>query len=538
MNGQFKLNKRMKVSVLIANYVGRLTLKHKWVYLVVTLGYYCVLISLKIWLTNCIMPLDYFSLGIDFLLLLLTCMQLGVFIAYECSVFEEAFSTQIQFRGRFKGWKSYLKIAVPLVSLIDEVTDIIYYFTTDFNSQELEEASLVFLVILPLVHFASTVVVGLVICKFQRRKGLAVIMCAVPITVLWELKVIGIAVLFLQGIKQDFYNWIWIFLIVSELVFESVPQTIIQIINNELTKWTAIAVLSVIFSVLNNLKNWFTTGYYLYTKSPLVQIREPGEVSEDELVAESQTLPEAFVFCFDNSEYARAQDYLPDRWQAQQEAAFMIATNKVESKPESKLGVVSMGGNKSRSDLTSSITQAFSILRYVSVLEGKIDLEYGLETAKAILKKKPQKEHLQRIIAFVCSPVGTRSGKLLKLGKTLRKNKIALDLVCFGNGDDVDKLQQLVEQTNFQENSHLVLVSRDERMLSDSLLNTPVIHGYTQPQTNVLENREDSEYTKAIKESLEQAKKHQELFELDEEQLAHQAIQLSIKENFQEENNF
>ena len=538
MNGQFKLNKRMKVSVLITNYIGKLTLKHKWAYLVVTLGYYCVLISLKIWLINHIMPVDYLSLGIDFLLLLLTWMELGVFIAYECSVFEETFSNQLQFRGRFKGWKSYLKIAVPLVSLIDGVTDIIYYFTIDFNSQELEEASLVFLVILPLVHFASTVVVGFVICKSQRRKGLAILVCAVPITVLSELKVIGIAVLFLQGIKQEFYSWIWIFLIVSESVFESVPQTTIQIINNQLTKWTAIAVLSVIFSVLNNLKNWFTIGYYLYTKSPVVQIREPGEVSEDELAAESQTLPEAFVFCFDNSEYARAQDYLPDRWQAQQEAAFMIATNKVESKPESTLGVVSMAGNKSRNDLTSSITQAFSILRYASVLQGKIDLEYGLETAKAILKKKPQKEHLQRIIVFVCSPVETRSGKLSKLGKTLRKNKIALDLVCFGNRGDADKLRELVKQTNFQENSHLILVSHEERMLSDSLLNTPVIHGYTQPQTNTLENREDSEYTKAIKESLEQAKKDQELFELDEEQLIHQAIQLSIKENFQGENNF
>ena len=529
MDGQFKLNKRMKVSVLILNYIGRLTQKHKWVYLVVTVIYYCVLVVLKMWLTNYMVLMDYLSLSIDFLILLFTWLQLGVAIAYECTIFEEIFNTQIQFRGRFKGWKSYLKIGVPLLSLIDEVTDIIYYFTTDFNSKELEKASLAFLITLPLVHFVSTVVAGFVIWKFQRRKGLAILACAIPITILWESKAIGIAVLFLQEIKQEFSNWVWIFLIIFELLFESIPEMIIQIINNQLTEWTLIGVLSATFAGFNNVKDWFTAGYYWYTKSPVIQVREPGEVSEDESITDSQALPEAIVFCLDNSEFARAQDYPPNRWQAQQEAAIMIATINTQSKPESTVGVVSMGQKKFVNSLTNNLTEAFSNLCHASFLDGKINLQYGLETARALLKNKPKKEHLQRIIAFVCSPVETRFEKLWKLGKTLRKKKIALNLVCFRNGDDIDKLEELVEHTNFQENSHLILVSQG--ILCDSLLSTPVIHGYAQPKTNALENSKDSEYTKAIKASLEQAKKRQELFELEEEQPIHQAIQLNIKEN-------
>lgn len=47
----------------------------------------------------------------------------------------------------------------------------------------------------------------------------------------------------------------------------------------------------------------------------------------------------------DNSEASRNGDYVPSRWEAQQDAVNMIFSAKTGANPESSVGLMSMGGN-------------------------------------------------------------------------------------------------------------------------------------------------------------------------------------------------
>lgn len=47
----------------------------------------------------------------------------------------------------------------------------------------------------------------------------------------------------------------------------------------------------------------------------------------------------------DNSEASRNGDYVPSRWEAQQDAVNLIFSAKTGANPESSVGLMSMGGN-------------------------------------------------------------------------------------------------------------------------------------------------------------------------------------------------
>jgi 26S proteasome regulatory complex, subunit RPN10/PSMD4 len=48
----------------------------------------------------------------------------------------------------------------------------------------------------------------------------------------------------------------------------------------------------------------------------------------------------------DNSEWARNGDFYPTRWEAQEEAANLIAQAKCDSNPESSVGLMMMAGKQ------------------------------------------------------------------------------------------------------------------------------------------------------------------------------------------------
>ena len=256
---------------------------------------------------------------------------------------------------------------------------------------------------------------------------------------------------------------------------------------------------------------------------------------------------EATVICLDNSEWARNGDYTPNRWEAQQDAANIIAGTKTQSNPGNAVGIVSMAGTRVEvmASPTNDIAQILSAV-HSSTLNGKSDLYSALQIAQLALKHRPNKDQMQRIVAFVCSPVEADEEKLSRLGRILKRNNIALDLVCFGNMDDISKLQELLRQVNSNDNSHLVSIPPGTGILSDSLLNTPIIHGYAQPESGGFDEyggidpNLDPEYAQAIRLSLEEARKQQEEQgaqeqpaepqEEDEEKLLQEAIQLSMQE--------
>ena len=79
--------------------------------------------------------------------------------------------------------------------------------------------------------------------------------------------------------------------------------------------------------------------------------------------------------------------------------------------------------------------------------------ELARQVAQLALKHRQNKNQRQRIICFVGSPVAEDQKELVKLGKKLKKNSVALDIVNFGeDAENLEKLQALVETVNSGDN--------------------------------------------------------------------------------------
>jgi 26S proteasome regulatory subunit N10 len=84
---------------------------------------------------------------------------------------------------------------------------------------------------------------------------------------------------------------------------------------------------------------------------------------------------------------------------------------------------------------------------------GRSDLATSLQIAQLALKHRKNKTGGQRIIAFVGGPVSDSRDALMKIGKQLKKNNVAIDIISFGEIDDNnEKLSALVETTASNEN--------------------------------------------------------------------------------------
>jgi 26S proteasome regulatory subunit N10 len=67
---------------------------------------------------------------------------------------------------------------------------------------------------------------------------------------------------------------------------------------------------------------------------------------------------------------------------------------------------------------------------------------------------------------------------LVKLGKKLKKNSVAMDIINFGEeAENAAKLEALLNAVNSDDNSHLVTVPPGPHVLSDILLSSPIVQG-------------------------------------------------------------
>lgn len=69
------------------------------------------------------------------------------------------------------------------------------------------------------------------------------------------------------------------------------------------------------------------------------------------------------------------------------------------------------------------------------------------------LKHRQNKNQKQRIIVFVGSPIEEDEKSLVKLGKKLKKNNVAVDIVNFGEeAENTTKLDAFVQAINSNDN--------------------------------------------------------------------------------------
>ena len=171
---------------------------------------------------------------------------------------------------------------------------------------------------------------------------------------------------------------------------------------------------------------------------------------------------EATMMILDNSEYMRNGDYAPTRFDAMADAAHIIFTTKTDSNPENSVGVMT-GAGKAPEVLVTHTRELGQIVAGAHTGRGKMgggmNIMTAINVAQLALKHRQNKNLRQRIILFVGSPPeedDIDEKELPKLAKKLKKNNIALDIIAFGDGielEETSKLKQLVDGVNNTDNS-------------------------------------------------------------------------------------
>ncbi|KAG6700773.1 hypothetical protein I3842_08G130300 [Carya illinoinensis] len=189
---------------------------------------------------------------------------------------------------------------------------------------------------------------------------------------------------------------------------------------------------------------------------------------------------EATMICIDNSEWMRNGDYAPSRFQAQADAVNLICGAKTQSNPENTVGILTMAGKGVRV-LVTPTSDLGKILACMHGLEigGEMNLASGIQVAQLALKHRQNKKQQQRIIVFCGSPIKHEKKLIEMIGRKLKKNSVALDIINFGEQDDgkIEKLEALLAAVNNNDTSHIVHVPTVSSALSDVLINTPIFTG-------------------------------------------------------------
>jgi len=230
---------------------------------------------------------------------------------------------------------------------------------------------------------------------------------------------------------------------------------------------------------------------------------------------------ESTYVCVDNSDYMRNGDFVPTRLQAQQDAVNLVCHSKTRSNPENNVGLIAMSKNPEvLVTLTSDVGRVLSRLHQVQS-NGNMRFSSGVRVAHLALKHRQGKNHKMRIIAFVGSPVEEDPKELIKLAKRLKKEKVNVDVINFGEQDEnSEKLTNFVNTINGKEgaSSHLVTVPPGP-MLSDALMNSPIVvgeDGTGAPPSGMagfefgIDPNDDPELALALRVSMEEQRARQE----------------------------
>ena len=133
----------------------------------------------------------------------------------------------------------------------------------------------------------------------------------------------------------------------------------------------------------------------------------------------------------------RNGDFTPTRHESQQDAANLVVGAKMQQNPESSVGVLTMAstgrgaGARVLVSPTDDMGNILNSLHNASV-GGQLNFVEGVQVAQLALKHRRNKNGGQRIVLFVGSPVEAEERALVKTGKLLKKNNIAVDVVLLG----------------------------------------------------------------------------------------------------------
>nr|XP_025678455.1 26S proteasome non-ATPase regulatory subunit 4 homolog [Arachis hypogaea] len=101
-----------------------------------------------------------------------------------------------------------------------------------------------------------------------------------------------------------------------------------------------------------------------------------------------------------------------------------------------------------------------------------MNLAAGIQVAQLALKHRQNKKQQQRIIVFAGSPLKHEKKVLEMIGRKLKKNNVALDIVNFSEEDEgkTEKLEALLAAVNNNDTNRIVHVPAGTNALSDVLI--------------------------------------------------------------------
>lgn len=227
---------------------------------------------------------------------------------------------------------------------------------------------------------------------------------------------------------------------------------------------------------------------------------------------------ESTVVCVDNSEWMRNGDFLPTRLQAQQDAVSLVCHSKTRQNPENNVGLMTLASVEVLVTLTTDVGKILASLHKVQS-KGDIKFLTAVKTAHLVLKHRQGKNHKMRIIVFVGSPVESDERELVKLAKKLKKEKVNVDIVNFGEETaNSDKLTSFINTLNGKDGNlcHLVTVPPGP-LLSDALISSPLLQGEDGAPAGMeygseygFDPNSDPELALALRVSMEEQRQRQE----------------------------
>ena len=231
---------------------------------------------------------------------------------------------------------------------------------------------------------------------------------------------------------------------------------------------------------------------------------------------------ESTVICVDGSDFMRNGDFVPTRLQAQQDAVSLVCHAKLRANPENNCAlVVCRDRVEVLCTLTGDVGKILSKAHQIQP-SGSFNFTTGLCVAHLALKHRIGKNHRMRVVMFVGSPMGEEEKDLVKLAKRLKKEKVNVSVINFGNeADNEQKLTAFVDVLNGKEGqqSHIVNIPTGP-MLTEPLMQSAIIlgeDGAAPPGFSAgggfefgLDPNEDPELVMALRISLEEQRQRQQ----------------------------
>jgi len=229
---------------------------------------------------------------------------------------------------------------------------------------------------------------------------------------------------------------------------------------------------------------------------------------------------ESTMICVDTSEYMRNGDFIPSRLQAQQDAVSLICHSKIRSNLENNVGLITLSNNPEvLATMTMDVGKILAKLHQVEP-KGFLNFMTGIKIAHLALKHRQGKNHKMRIVLFVGSPLELDEKDLEKQAKRLKKEKVSVDIINFGEEtENTTKLSNFISILNGKEgqSSHLVTISPGP-LLSEALISSPIIRGEDGQGSGLsgpgfefgIDPNEDPELALALRVSMEEQRQRQE----------------------------